>query len=278
MPAAAPHSRKTLPRSIFLMLIVVTAFAFSVRAAMAPRSALPVEEPFTYSFHIDGELEEAANFASSGSEYWWLDSGGRLIIKDGVGKTIQGALPRYDEWREKYAESSAQDTDDGRYPQNLFRLVSQREWENVAVSSRFRVTNDNESPSENRNESNGLLLMSRYQDGDNLYYAGLRVDGHAVIKKKQNGTYTTLAELPIYLGPYEGENLIPHNEWIALKSEVVTRDERVEITLSMKDHKDMWQPILSATDTDSPILGKGHVGIRTDFMDVEFDDFRAEAI
>lgn len=262
------------------MILAVSAFALIVRATMPSEQPQPAgtDEPFTYSFHVDGVLEESSGFRTSRSEYWWLDSGGRLTIEDGVGKTIRGELPANDRWRKLYAGSSPEDTEGGRYPQNLFRLVTQREWDDVAVSARFRVVKDTGTRSPNRNESNGLLLMSRYQDGDNLYYAGIRVDGHAVIKKKMNGTYTTLAELPIYPGPYEGANLIPQDEWIALKSDTVTRDGATEITLYMKDSTDMWQPVLNATDADSPIRGKGHVGIRTDFMDVEFDDFRAERI
>jgi hypothetical protein len=264
-------------RSLFLMIFVVIAFASIVRIALLQKDDHDAE-PFTYSFHVDGILEESSDPASSSSEYWWLDSGGRLIIKNGVGTTIQGALPRDDRWRSRYAESSPEDTSDGRYPQNLFRLVTQHEWKNVAVSARFKVTRNNESSSENQNESNGLLLMSRYQDGDNLYYAGIRVDGHAVIKKKTNGSYTTLAEQAIYSGTYNGTNLIPRDEWIELKSETITRNGTVEIIFSMKDATGMWQPVLSAIDTESAILNQGHAGIRTDFMDVEFDDFRAEPI
>lgn len=277
MSGAVPYSRSTLPRSILIMFVAVIAFALLVRATMPPRDD-PVDEPFTYSFHVDGVLEESEDFSHSASEYWWLDSGGRLVIENGVGSTIQGALPMNDRWRRLYAESNPRDTADGRYPQNLFRLVTQREWENVSVSARFKIIKDTDIESPNRNESNGLLLMSRYQDGDNLYYAGLRVDGHAIIKKKIDGRYYTLAERPIYEDPDERVNLIPHDGWIALKSDTVTRGSIVEITLYRRDHADIWQPILNATDADSPILGQGHTGIRTDFMDVEFDDFRAEAI
>ena len=38
-----------------------------------------------------------------------------------------------------------------------------------------------------------MLLFNRYQDGQTLYYGGVRVDGAAVIKKKLAGVYTTLA-------------------------------------------------------------------------------------
>ena len=234
---------------------------------------------FTYSFHVGGILNEADNYQDSGSPYWWLDSGGRLIIEDGVGKTIQGRLNTADRWRIRYALTSADDTDNGYYPQNLFRLLTKSEWENAAVEARFHVVRDNETMSPNRNESNGLLLMSHYKDGDNLYYAGVRVDGHAVIKKKLNGTYITLAEKPVFDGEYNGMNNLIPREWIALKSETRTVDDAVEIRLFMKrEGETEWTELLSVRDTSNPILGPGHLGIRTDFMDVEFDDFRAEAI
>ena len=276
MPVAAPYARSALARSIFIMILSVIGFALIMRV-LIERPASARDEPFTYSFHVDGILEEAPGFASSGSEYWWLDSGGRIIIEDGVGKTLQGALPVQDPWRRAYAESSAEDTGGGRYPQNLFRLVTQGKWQDVAIEARFRIVNDNDVASDNRNESNGLLLMSRYIDGDNLYYAGVRVDGHAVIKKKHRGEYRTLAEKPVFPGGYEGANLLPHDEWIHQRSETRTQGDAVEIRLFMRS-KDGWIELLSALDTTDPILSEGHAGIRTDFMDVEFDDFRAETI
>lgn len=260
------------------MLAGVTSFVIAARLLLPETHFEPDPPLFTYSFHVDGVLDEAESYERSASEYWWLDSGGRLIIEDGVGKTLHGALTVTDGWRRRYAESSPVDTSDGRYPQNLFRLVTQREWEDVAISARFKVTKDNESSSANRNESNGLLLMSRYQDGDNLYYAGLRVDGHAVIKKKQDGAYTTLAERSVIEGRYNGTNLLPRG-WIHLRSEIRTIGNSVEIALYMsEDGNTGWIEVLTAKDTDRPILASGHVGIRTDFMDVEFDDFRAESI
>lgn len=270
-------ARRAIARRAFVMVATVVFFALLARAIgieIRPHDA----PPFTYSFHVDGVLEEASTPEESSSEYWWLDSGGRLIIEDGVGKTIHEALPSTDRWRRMYAESSPEDTSDGRYPQNLFRLVTQRAWDDVSVSARFRVVNNNESPSENQNESNGLLLMSRYKDGDNLYYAGIRVDGRAVIKKKTDGAYTTLAEHPVFEGEYSGTNLLPY-EWIHLKSDVRTNDRIVDIKLYMKKEGETeWSEILSVQDTDRPIFGMGHTGIRTDFMDVEFDDFRAEEL
>jgi hypothetical protein len=263
------------------MIFGTIAFALIVRTATdsKPTETPGPESPFIYSFHVDGTLNEADDYQASGSPYWWLDSGGRLIIEDGVGKTIQGRLNTTDRWRVRYARTSADDTDNGYQPQNLFRLLTKREWENASVEARFRVVRDNETESSNRNESNGLLLMSRYKDGDNLYYAGVRVDGHAVIKKKLNGSYITLAEKQIFPGEYDGENNLLPRAWLALKSETRTVGDAVELRLYMKKESETeWTELVSVRDTSNPILGTGHSGIRTDFMDVEFDDFRAETI
>lgn len=278
MPGALPYSWKALTRSIFVMILGTIAFTLVTRATIDP-PALQPESPFTYSFHVDEVLEESESPTTSPSTYWWLDSGGRLTIEDNVGKTIQGSLPANDRWRREYSRTNAEDTGNGRYPQNVFRLLTQSEWENVSMEARFNIVRDNATRSPNRSESNGLLLMSRYQDGDNLYYAGVRVDGHAVIKKKVDGAYITLAEKSVFNGKYDGANNLIPREWIALKSETRTVGGAVEIRLYMKRAGETaWTELLSVRDTSNPILGLGHLGLRTDFMDVEFDDFRAERI
>jgi hypothetical protein len=143
------------------------------------------------------------------------------------------------------------------------------------------------SKSPNRNASNGILLMLRYQDGDSLYYAGLRVDGSAVIKKKINGRYITLAQEKIFDGIYAREtspNLLPKNKWLGIKSEVKNENNSVRIKLfGDLNETGEWQKILEVVDSKNisgsePIYKEGFQGIRTDFMDVEFKDFRVEKI
>jgi hypothetical protein len=255
---------------------------------MAPRGSPPAEvgDRFQYSFAVDGTLHEAGSMAESTSPFWWLNSGGLLIIQDGAGYTVQGALPDADRWRKAYAASSPEDTDEGAHPQNLFRLISRSSWGDARVEATFRVLRDNRSASPNRNESNGLLLMSRYQDSDDLYYAGLRADGHAVIKKKYRGTYYTLAEGPVFEGAYDrgaGTNLIPHDAALRLRAETANEAGGVRIRLSMRrEGEEEWQELLSFLDEGaggvSPIASPGKIGIRTDFMDVEFKDFLAESL
>ncbi len=254
----------------------------------APAPAVSTQLPFLYTFNAPGILYESSHAARSASRYWFLDSGAELVIANGHGGTIQGSLPENDPWREAYALSSPTDTDQGYHPQNLFRLLTLKKWGDAVVQSDFLITADHLSASENRNESNGLLLMTRYQDHDTLYYAGIRVDGQAVIKKKYHGTYYTLAITPIYPGAYDrttNPDLIPHDTWIGLRSEARNLvDGSVLLELSIEEPgSESWQPLLSVHDDGSfggtpPITAAGTAGIRTDFMDVLFRNFRIDPI
>jgi len=243
---------------------------------------------FEYTFNVDGVLEESGSLSDSRSPYWWLDSGGLMSIHDGIGSTIQGDLPLTDKWRTVYASSNPSDTDNGTHPQNIFRLISKNTWHNLRQEAYFRIHKDNLSASANRNESNGILLLSRYTDSDDLYYAGIRVDGHAIIKKKIKGEYHTLAEEPLFPGTYArdtGLSLLPKNTWIGLRSEVVTRapdDVKIRLYIHSTDSKGggEWKLVAEADDrgkvAGSVIDTKGYAGIRSDFMDVDFKDFKLE--
>jgi len=246
---------------------------------------------FLYSFNVDGTLEETATSELSPSPYWWLDSGGELRIKDGVGSTVVGELATLSRWRVAYGKSNPIDSDNGYHPQNIFRLVGRTIWRDVRAETSFRILADRINQSPHRNESNGLLLMTRYLDGDNLYYAGIRVDGTAVIKKKYRGIYYTLAQRQIFSGSYNAStspNLLPHDTWLTLRVEVKNLfNGSVSISLSLQregDPEGSWTKVLEVIDDGrnaemtNPISSGGYVGIRTDFMDVEFKDFRLERI
>ncbi len=248
-----------------------------------------VTSPFIYTFATDGVVEEAGESDASRSPYFWLNSGGRLTIENGIGKTIQGVLPESDRWYQEYKESDSKDTDEGARPQNIFRLLTRSNWKNPSVSVDFYITADNFSESNNRNASNGVLFMSRYQDGNHLYYAGVRVDGTAVIKKKYGGIYHTLAQQGVFPGAYKGEqderNLLPHGTWVSLRMDTeTTPDSSVVVRLFMRTSKSVpWKLLLEVVDRGQyaatlPIGISAPVGIRTDFMDVQFRNFRVEEI
>lgn len=252
---------------------------------MASLAAL-VQSPFYYSFKVDGVLDEAGKMNDSSSPYFWLNSGGQFYLKNGIGKTVQGELGKFNKWRLAYFASNPIDTDNGYHPQNIFRLVTRSKWQSFNQEIYFKITKLNMSASANRNASNGVLLFNRYKNGSNLYYTGIRVDGTAVIKKKINGTYYTLAEKSFYdsSAPYNRDsnpNLIPSQKWIGLKSEIKTNlDNTVSIKVFIdKDKTGNWVLVAETKDDGKSygggaILSEGYAGIRTDFMDVEFDDYK----
>ena len=266
----------------FALLVLCTSLLiiFTPISPVKAITAASVPSSYFYSFNAAGTLIEAGSDSTSRSGYWWLSSGGKMPIQNSVGKTVQGSLPTTDPWRVLYNKNNPLDTDNGYHPQNIFRLVSRSQWDDVRIEAKYKINRDNFSASPNRNASNGLLLMSRYKDQNSLYYAGVRVDGKAIIKKKKDGAYTTLAEKTVFPGSYSIEgnvNLIPHNTWLSLRSDTITNtDGSVTVRLYMRKAGEIaFTKILEAKDNSNPITGAGYAGIRTDFMDVEFDSFQA---
>ena len=140
----------------------------------------------------------------------------------------------------------------------------------------------------NLGPDNGVSLMINYQDGDNLYYVGLRADGFAGIKKKIDGQYSELQNpVKVFPGVYKHyDNLIPQDKWIGLRAVVVVEEQRHnDTTISGKDQVyiamyidekgdgSSWKYVTSYLDKDR-IFKQGHTGIRTDFIDAQFKDFK----
>lgn len=243
---------------------------------------------FHYRFSVTDVLEESGSMQHSSSPYFWLNSGGQLILKGGKGHTVQGKLPTNSHWQAMYDKANPLDTDNGHYPQNLFRLVTKRTWNNVTQDLRFSLNALHETDTPNRDDYSGILLMSRYFDGNNLYYAGIRMDGSAVIKKKQNGTYHTLASSQVFgsaslFNKQENPNLLPLKKWMRLRSKTETLESgsvRISLYLDESD-RGSWKKILEVVDATgdkdgAPLTGSSHTGIRTDYLDVSFDDYRIE--
>lgn len=257
-------------------------FSYGILGHVQPAHAAAtaaVSSPFTYSFSVAGSLAETGSMQQSSSPYFWLNSGGRLVLKDGTGRTVSGELPSTDPWRLAYSLANALDTDDGYHPQNLFRLLTRSSWRNVETKLSFRINETNLSTTPNRDGYSGILLFSRYTDGNNLYYAGIRQDGGAVIKKKRNGSYSTLASAQVFgtAGSYDRDsnpNLIPQHAWMRLKLRTQNMsDGSVTIDLYLDRENDgSYVKILSATDRTEALRESGHIGVRTDYMDVEFDN------
>jgi len=232
------------------------------------------------NFQGNEKIEETESLDKSQDKYWWLNSGGYFFRENGIGKTFQGNVSNSSRWFWEYKESNPVDTDGGVHPQNIFRLITKGKWQNFDQEAYFKVKKYHLSGSPERYASNGLFLINRFQDSDNLYYTGLRVDGTLVIKKKFDGKYYTLAQRKIIDGEYDRKdnpNLIPVDEKIGLKCSISNLEYGKVLIQLLVDNGENWQLMLAVTDArsgnisiiDNPGLG----GIRTDFMDVEFYNY-----
>lgn len=239
---------------------------------------------FSESFNSNFTVKESESMEKSNNQNWWLSSGGYFFSEEGVGSTVLGSLSIIDPWRIAYSISNPLDTDQGYHPQNIFRLVLKNKWQNFRQEAYFKIEKDNLSASPNRNASNGLLLFNRYQDAFNLYYTGIRVDGYAVIKKKINGVYYTMSYKTLHNDSVwhkdTNPNLLDKNVWIGLRSEVKTNlSGTVSIKLYIDEGKTgNWVLVAEAIDDNKSyggqaFLNSGYAGVRTDFMDVKFDDY-----
>lgn len=232
-------------------------------------------------------LEEAGSIQETSSDFFWLNSGGRFAVQNGIAATLKGDLLAQDVWRLLYARTNPRDTDNGYHPQNIFRLVSFPKRLNALQTMYFKITKDNLSTSPNREAHNGVLFFNRYQEGgETLYYTGVRVDGNAIIKKKLNGTYITLASKKIFAGKYDRNirpNLIPHDTWLGMRSRIETKQDgsvRISLFLDLSG-KGIWEEVLGITDTGTTqgeTMPEGYGGIRIDFMDVVFKGYTYQEV
>src|ERR1051325_843544 len=92
-------------------------FAFSfllcfilIQPAYSGASSAAVVSPFLYTFNAPGTLFVTTKMEQSSSPYFWISSGARLVINNGIGSTIQGPLQANDPQRIQYATINALDT------------------------------------------------------------------------------------------------------------------------------------------------------------------------
>ena len=226
-------------------------------------------------------LVEAGSETESAEPRWWLSSGAYFDSSSGAGSTILGRLPADDPWRVLYARTNPLDTEDGYRPQNIFRLVNRGIWQEGTQEVFFQIRATNLTDSPNRAGHNGILFFSRYLDSQNLYYAGIRVDGRAVIKRKRAGAYVTLASTTVFgsSAPYDrwaNANVLPVGRWFGLRSSTTSSESgAARVTLEVLDaaRDPDWRIVLQVEDA-APLDAAGRGGIRSDFLDVEFDGYR----
>lgn len=276
------------PRRVFITLLVgatllapayITGLGTHavLEPSVAQASSTVVAPPFSYTFNSTGSVSDAASSDLSSSPYFWLVSGGRFTVGNGMGQTIQGSLSWSDPLRAYYANHAAVSSDNGAHPQNMFFMLTRGSIQNVAIQTYIRHTADNLANSANRQPYNGEMLIARYKDTNNYYIAGIRDDGSVVIKKKTKGSYQTLASTKLISGTYSSTNpdLIPKNTWIGLRFIVTdTASGAPALTLFTDVGKTgVWQQNLSVTDDTTtygaPISGSGLVGIESDYADMQ---------
>lgn len=278
----------TLRRNVIYICIVLCLFVVFPLSLVFAGPAATVTSPFLYTFNSPGTLMVANSMEQSSSPYFWVSSGARLIIKDGFGETLQGPLVATDTQRLLYNSVNSLDTDSGYYPQNTFRLVSRSVWGDAETSIKFDIVKTNLTNTPNRDGYSGIFLMGRYIDQNNLYYVGIRQDGGAIIKKKIGSEYYTLAYKQLFgvAGAYStstNPNLIPQNKWMGLKERITNQpDGSVKIEMLFDaNNTNIWLPILTATDTaigGPAFTAAGYGGLRTDYMDVFFDNFEFRTV
>lgn len=272
--------------ALFIIFAIVFLFDSQIKAIIASLRFSQFATILAPTYDDDDSslvIKETSNLSDSEDRDYWLNSGALFYIRKNNAHTILGDLPEYSPWRLFYERSNPLDTDDGYHPQNIFRLVTKKVSLDSSQSFAVLIVNDNLNQSPNRNESNGILLMGRYIDSDNLYYAGIRVDGTAVIKKKKDGVYYTLAQTFVFEGdPYHKDinpSLLPKNQWIGLKANIEKiNSQAVSIDFYIdKKYDGNWTKVLSVIDSaqtgGGPIVSSGHSGIRSDFMDIEIKDY-----
>lgn len=243
---------------------------------------IPFILPNTYTLESeDFVLVEASALDKSTSPDLWLNSGAYFyVLGEGSAHTQFGPLPENSYWHQAYINHNSGSTANGFYPQNIFRLITRTYWRNFTQELGFNIVTTNNTDTEYQNESNGVLLFMRYLDSNNLYYAGLRVDGAFVIKRKREGNYETLAYRKYFPGEYDASlknSLIPSDKWHYIKTSIKNNSVgSPQITLYYKESlSDPWQEVLYVVDTSpQAITSEASAGIRTDFMDVSFRDYK----
>src|SRR4030065_2314989 len=80
---------------------------------LVPRAGLKAGN-FIAGFGEKCLLSEAGSMEESASADWWVNSGGKMQCRKGVGKTIQKELSPSSKWRKLYKKKNSEATDRGK--------------------------------------------------------------------------------------------------------------------------------------------------------------------
>lgn len=272
------HLRTKTIIAIVVFIVSIATIATKIEA-IAPTT---ITLPWNYAFSSPGTLNQTATVSQSGSPYWWVAGGGQLQVISGLGQSLQGNISSLNRWSSTYKLSNPFETDKGLHPQNVFLMFSRTPQLNIDQTVSVKINRDNLNTLSNRKPWNGIFLMSRWLDNNNYYYAGIRHDGNAIIKKKVNGIYYTLAQKQILPGVYNATsnpNLLPKNVWIKMRS--VTYTDTATGNVHVKLYTDQnqsgnWVLSLETVDNGSKgvkVNSQGLLGLKSDFMDISMDNY-----
>lgn len=108
----------------------------------------------------------------------------------------------------------------------------------------------------------GMHLFARYRTSDDLYVGSIRHDGKATIKRKWNGTYTTLAWTYLPASYLDESDILKTDQWYRLRFSAI--GNQLELSLDGT----------SLLSTTSGTFSWGTTGMRTDYADIYLDDWK----
>lgn len=265
--------------AIFLALVILLIYDY---VTSNHSNALDTSTTLCTTFPNYLTLEEAPSGSESMDQCFWVDSGALFFVKNKIGSTIVGEIDKESRWKSLYKLSAGEYTDKGTHPQNIFRLINKKNVQDVREELLAYIENYHLSTSSNRDKSNGIFLLARYHDSQNLYLGGIRVDGNAVIKKKSNGVYQTLG-IVSYDNRHaydrtSNPNILPVHTWIGIAVEVKNQKDHstlIDLDLSF-DQGTTWNRVLSVVDRvpEPQLYNAAATGIRSDFMDLYFKNYK----
>lgn len=218
-------------------------------------------------------VSESHTFSESSSKKWWLSSGGQIYFFRNKIFPLTGDLHSSDPWYVRYKKNNPKGSNEGKRPQNIFRLVNVPLKKDFTQSVYFKLLYYAAPFPEQPHD--GVFLMSRYVDSDNLYYYGLRVDGVVVIKKKYHGKYTTLAYKKVL--PDVALNNIPQDKYLGLKISINSNGVKNHLVAYL-DLGTGFKKVFDIYDSSKDLSSFGKSGLRSDNMDVVFKDYNYEIL
>jgi hypothetical protein len=224
-----------------------TAYPSGVSTFTTTTSASPWSELFNYA---NGELIECSSDRSRRS---YLDATSGCFH----GKHVNGSDGTLYKrgWTTTYNFRSVafKNTSSGR-----------ARYTNTQTEARFHV----KALQSTTGDIRGVNLFARYTDADNLYVAGFRSNGTIFISSKVKCNYRTIAS---------GTRSFSLNTWYTLKLTVNRQSDGRDLLVYSINGTEVLRGYSGTNNgtVEADHLRSGTVGIRTDYVDVFLDEWRA---